>query len=78
MFEEADALLGKRSEVKDAHVRYANIEVSDLLSKVEAYRGLVILTTNRKVDVDPKIACHVKCLLEFSPLIPSPLSQPRR
>jgi SpoVK/Ycf46/Vps4 family AAA+-type ATPase len=78
LFDEADALLGKRSEVKDAHDRYANIEVSDLLSKVEAYRGLVILTTNRKVDVDPKIVCHVKYLLEFSPPIPSPLSQSRR
>jgi len=78
LFDEADALLGKRSEVKDSHDRYANIEVSYLLSKVEAYRGVVILSTNRKVDPDPKIACRVKYLLEFSPPNPSPLSQPRR
>ena len=77
-FDEADALLGKRSEVQDSHDRYANIEVSYLLSKVEAYRGLVILTSNRKVDLDPKIVCRVKYLLEFSPPIPSPLSQSRR
>ncbi len=78
LFDEADALLGKRSEVKDSHDRYANIEVSYLLTKVEAYRGVVILATNRKVDPDPKIACRVKYLLEFSPPIPSPILQPRR
>jgi len=77
-FDEADALLGKRSEVQDSHDRYANIEVSYLLNKVEAYRGLVILTSNRKVDLDPKIVCRVKYLLEFSPPISSPLFQPRR
>ena len=77
-FDEADALLGKRSQIKDAHDRYANIETNYLLAKVEAYRGLVILTSNRKVDLDPKIMCRVKYLLEFSPPIPSPLSQSRR
>jgi vesicle-fusing ATPase len=78
LFDEADALLGKRSEVQDSHDRYANVEVSYLLAKVEAYSGLVILTSNRKVDLDPKIVCHVKYQLEFSPPIPSPLSQPGR
>lgn len=78
LLDEADALLGKRSEVKDSHDRYANIEVSYLLSQVEAYRGLVILTSNRKVDLDPNVMCRVKYLLEFSPPIPSPLFQPRR
>ena len=78
LFDEADALLGKRSEVKDRHDRYANIEVSYLLSKVEAHRGLVILTTNRKEDFDPKTLCRVKYLLEFSSPIPSPLFQPRQ
>lgn len=77
LFDEADALLGKRSDVKDSHDRYANIEVNYLLSKVEAYRGLVILTSNRKVDWDPKILCRVKYLLEFSPPLPSPRIQPR-
>lgn len=77
-FDEADALLGKRSGVKDSHDRYANIEVGYLLNKVEAYRGLIILTSNRKEDLDPKIVCRVKYLLEFFPPIPSPLSQSRR
>lgn len=78
LFDEADALVGKRSQVKEAHDRYANVEVSYLLSRVEAYRGLVILTTNHKVDLDPKIVCRVQYVLEFSPPIPSPLFQPRR
>jgi len=78
LFDEADALLGKRSEVKDRHDRYANIEVSYLLSKVEAHRGLVMLTTNRKEDFDPNTLCRVKYLLEFSSPIPSPLFQPRQ
>ena len=46
LFDEADALFGKRSEVKDSHDRYANLEVSYLLQRMEAYRGLAILTTN--------------------------------
>lgn len=46
-FDEADALFGKRSEVKDSHDRYANIEVNFLLQKIEEYSGLVVLTTNR-------------------------------
>ena len=78
LFNEADALFGKRSQVKDAHDRYANIETNYLLAKVEAYPGLVILTTNRQVNLNPKISCRVKYLREFSPPIPSPLSQPRR
>ena len=77
-FDEADALLGKRSQIKDSHDRYANIETNYLLAKVEAYRGLVILTSNRKVDLDPKIVCRMQHMLEFSPPIPSPHFQPRR
>ena len=75
---EADALIEKRSEGKDSPDRYANAEVRYLSAKIEAYRGLVILITNRKVDPDPKVACPVKCLLEFSHPIPSPLFQSRR
>src|SRR5262249_32998105 len=47
-FDEADALFGKRTEVKDSHDRYANIEVNYLLQRMEEYRGLAILATNRK------------------------------
>ncbi|HYA99639.1 MAG TPA: ATP-binding protein, partial [Ktedonobacteraceae bacterium] len=52
LFDEADALFGKRSEVKDSHDRYANIEVSYLLQRMEAYQGLAILTTNMKDALD--------------------------
>ena len=52
LFDEADALFGKRSEVKDSHDRYANIEVSYLLQRMEAYRGLAILTTNQRDALD--------------------------
>ena len=52
LFDEADALFGKRSEVKDSHDRYANIEVAYLLQRMEAYRGLAILTTNLKSALD--------------------------
>jgi SpoVK/Ycf46/Vps4 family AAA+-type ATPase len=48
LFDEADALFGKRSEVKDSHDRYANVEISYLLQRMEAYRGLAILTTNMR------------------------------
>lgn len=51
-FDEADALFGKRSEVKDSHDRYANIEVNYLLQRIEAYRGLAILATNRRSALD--------------------------
>ena len=77
-FDEADALFGKRSEVRNSHDRYANVEVSYLLAKIEAYRGLVILTTNHQGNLDPTIACRVKYLLEFAPPIPSPRVKPRR
>lgn len=51
-FDEADALFGKRSEVKDSHDRYANIEINYLLQRMESYRGLAILTTNMKSALD--------------------------
>ena len=52
LFDEADALFGKRSEVQDAHDRYANIEVSYLLQRMESYRGLAILTSNLPSNID--------------------------
>ena len=55
LFDEADALFGKRSEVKDSHDRYANIEVSYLLQRMEAYRGLAILTTNLQERARPRV-----------------------
>jgi ATP-dependent 26S proteasome regulatory subunit len=65
LFDEADALFGKRSEVKDSHDRYANIEVSYLLQRMEAYRGLAILTTNRKSAIDQAFMRRLRFVVEF-------------
>ena len=54
-FDEADALFGKRTEVKDSHDRYANIEVNYMLERAGAYRGAVILACNRQVRIDRAI-----------------------
>jgi ATPase family associated with various cellular activities (AAA) len=65
LFDEADALFGKRSEVKDSHDRYANIEVSYLLQRMEAYRGLAVLTTNRKSALDQAFLRRIRFVMEF-------------
>ena len=65
LFDEADALFGKRSEVRDSHDRYANIEVSYLLQRMEAYRGLAILTTNRKNALDQAFLRRIRFVIEF-------------
>ena len=65
LFDEADALFGKRSEVKDSHDRYANIEVSYLLQRMEAYRGLAILTTNMKEALDPAFLRRLRFVVQF-------------
>ncbi|MBD2158523.1 ATP-binding protein [Leptolyngbya sp. FACHB-16] len=65
LFDEADALFGKRSEVKDSHDRYANIEVSYLLQRMEAYRGLAILTTNLRSAIDPAFLRRIRFVVQF-------------
>jgi len=65
LFDEADALFGKRSEVKDSHDRYANIEVSYLLQRMEAYRGLAILTTNRRDALDDAFLRRIRFVVRF-------------
>ncbi len=65
LFDEADALFGKRSEVKDSHDRYANIEVSYLLQRMEAYRGLAILTTNMKNALDTAFLRRIRFIVPF-------------
>jgi len=64
-FDEADALFGRRSEVKDSHDRYANIEVSYLLQRMEDYRGLAILATNLKSHLDPAFLRRLRFLVDF-------------
>ena len=65
LFDEADALFGKRSEVKDSHDRYANVEISYLLQRMEAYRGLAILTTNMKEALDPAFLRRLRFIVQF-------------
>ena len=65
LFDEADALFGKRSEVRDSHDRYANIEVSYLLQRMEAYRGLAILTTNMKEALDKAFMRRIRFVVRF-------------
>jgi hypothetical protein len=64
-FDEADALFGKRSEVKDSHDRYANIEINYLLQRMEAYRGLAVLATNRKGALDPAFLRRLRFIVSF-------------
>lgn len=65
LFDEADALLGKRSEVKDAHDRYANTEVAYLLQKMEEYAGISILTTNLRQNIDEAFTRRMRFIVEF-------------
>ena len=65
LFDEADALFGKRSEVHDSHDRYANLEISYLLQRMETYRGLAILTTNMKASLDPAFLRRLRFVVEF-------------
>ena len=65
LFDEADALFGKRSEVRDSHDRYANIEVSYLLQRMETYRGLAILTTNLRGALDSAFLRRIRFVVQF-------------
>jgi hypothetical protein len=65
LFDEADALFGKRSEVKDSHDRYANVEVGYLLQRLEAFGGLAILTTNARSALDPAFLRRLAVVVDF-------------
>lgn len=65
LFDEADALFSKRTEVKDSHDRYANADTSYLLQLLEEYRGIVILASNKKQNIDPAFIRRVRYVLEF-------------
>ncbi len=65
LFDEADALFGKRTQVKDSHDRHANIEVSYLLQRMEAYQGLAILTTNLKDNLDQAFLRRLRFVVNF-------------
>jgi SpoVK/Ycf46/Vps4 family AAA+-type ATPase len=74
LFDEADAIFGKRSTVKDARDRYANIETSYLLQKIEEYQGIVILTTNLLGNIDTAFLRRIKHIVHF----PKPDKELRR
>jgi len=65
LFDEADALFGKRSEVRDSHDRFANIEVSYLLQRMETYAGLAILTSNMKSTLDRSFLRRLRFNVQF-------------
>jgi hypothetical protein len=65
LFDEADALFGKRTEVRDSHDRFANIEVSYLLQRMEDYAGLAILTTNRRAALDEAFLRRIRFIVQF-------------
>jgi SpoVK/Ycf46/Vps4 family AAA+-type ATPase len=67
-FDEADALLGRRTGVRDSHDRYANMEISYLLERIENYAGLAILATNRRRNLDASFLSRFRFVVEF----PSP------
>jgi SpoVK/Ycf46/Vps4 family AAA+-type ATPase len=73
-FDEADALLGKRSEVADAHDRYANIEVAYLLQRLESYEGVAVLATNLVNNLDQAFLRRLHVVVEF----PMPQAEERR
>lgn len=64
-FDEADALFGRRSEVKDSHDRYANVEINYLLQRLEAYRGIAILATNQRSALDEAFVRRLRFIIEF-------------
>jgi hypothetical protein len=65
LFDEADALFGRRTEVRDAHDRYANLEISYLLERMERFKGLAILATNRRKDLDEAFLRRLRYIVEF-------------
>jgi SpoVK/Ycf46/Vps4 family AAA+-type ATPase len=74
LFDEADAIFGKRSEVKDANDRYANIEVAYLLQRMETFDGIAILATNLRANVDEAFSRRLDMIIDF----PSPDFELRR
>ena len=65
LFDEADALFGKRTEIRDAHDRFANTDTGYLLQAIEAYQGVAVLATNKKGNIDPAFIRRLRYVLEF-------------
>jgi SpoVK/Ycf46/Vps4 family AAA+-type ATPase len=67
LFDEADALFGKRTDVKDSHDRYANIEINYLLDRLEAFNGLAIVATNLRSSLDPAFTRRLRHVVDLTP-----------
>jgi hypothetical protein len=67
LFDEADALFGKRTQVNDAHDRYANIEIDYVLQRMEQFDGVAVLATNRKTDLDTAFVRRLRFIIDFAP-----------
>jgi hypothetical protein len=67
LFDEADALFGKRTQVSDAHDRYANIEIDYILQRMEQFNGVAVLATNRKGDLDTAFVRRLRFIIDFAP-----------
>ena len=74
LFDEADALFGKRTEIKDAHDRFANTDTNYLLQAIEGYRGIALLASNKKANIDPAFTRRLRWVLE----VPRPDAGQRR
>jgi SpoVK/Ycf46/Vps4 family AAA+-type ATPase len=66
LFDEADALFGRRSDVADSHDRYANLETGYLLRQLEAFQGLVVLATNRRNDIDSAVVQRGDAVIDLA------------
>lgn len=67
LFDEADALFGKRTGVKDSHDRYANIDMSALLARLEEYDGVVLLATNSRTNIDAPFTRRLRRVIDYTP-----------
>ena len=67
LIDEADALFGKRTGVKDAHDRYANLDMSALLVRIEQYQGVALLATNLGTNIDPAFTRRLRRVIDYTP-----------
>lgn len=67
LMDEADALFGKRTGVKDSHDRYANLDAVSLLARVEEYNGVVLLATNLRTNIDPAFTRRLRRVIDYTP-----------
>jgi SpoVK/Ycf46/Vps4 family AAA+-type ATPase len=73
LFDEADALFGTRTQARDSHDRYANLEINYLLQRIETFEGVAVLATNRKSELDPAFRRRLRRIIDFLP--PGPVER---